>query len=360
MRIARPWINTFVLAVLVAAAISITSLAYRWYQVDPDGSNEGNARVAVTLTPEDHALVEARDSLSKWLLGLSVTLLPGLIVKKTKTGEFSYQQRLLPLLAGGLLVVSLYGFFLAQHSVTFVLAHGPKYLLYSKFSEFPLVVQFWSLLGAAALLISHWAGLARGATAPLIVGVTLLMSLSSTSQAADAPRSAQESCIRAWSQSRRVALDESQVTMAATVVDGIQRRIGAKPNEESCDFTNTQLDQLRFLAMSSGDDDPEAFWKVLSSVNRDLSSHGAGVGVFLRSLLDSAEVWRSESGLLSIRGSLTGSHVILSGKEVGLTDLDVRISPGTYTVVIVRGGGELFRKSNVEITDNHTSMVQVP
>lgn len=150
----RVKIALFVLLLLVG--ILGSSLVYGHFQGKETEALVMQNRVMVNLSDADKKLIDVRDSTSKWLLGLAFALLPGLVVSKEADGVVKVQTKLLPLLAGAMLITSLYGFFLSQDSIAFVLSRGPQYHLYGWVSNFPILLQFWTLISALTLLMIHW------------------------------------------------------------------------------------------------------------------------------------------------------------------------------------------------------------
>jgi len=341
----------FVFLVLSMVCFIAASLVYRHLQTDASGAMVLQNRAKIELTDADKKLIEVRDSTSKWLLGLAVTLLPGLVVRKSSDGLPKVQHEVLPLLAGAMVLLSLYGFFLAQDSVAFVLSRGPQYHLYGWLTSFPILLQFWSLLAALTLLMLHWLRPVGKVVFPTLALMAALLLHPEVANAATVTPAATKSCVSSWAASREVPLSGDETGLAAGVVVGIARRSDVSPSD-LCEFTAAHLDQFRFLASRTATAaSPFTVVDAVKEADRDLRSTAISPGAVLERVLSLSELWRKPSGLMRIEGRPNGATVLLNSRAVGLTNLDLRLSPGKYVVEILAEGIVVFRKSDVLIED---------
>ena len=347
-------IRAGVFLVLCLIGIASASLAYRYLQTDPLAPLATRDRSRVALDDTDKKLLDARDATSKWLLGLAFSLLPGTLIGKRIPGlqtqdnsdEPVLRQSLLPLVAAAFLVTSLYGFFLSQQSVIFVLTHGPQYHLYGTFSEFPILVQFWTLLGGLVVLLFH---LMRPSTRMQFPKLVLLFGVLAAFPPEPAQAATPEAtCAAQWSESRSVKLSSEQVNTAASVVRAVANR-ATHERQATCTFANSVLDGIRWSAYKSGGADKD-FDEVLTSTSKELAGAGFSPGGTVDQLLEAARLWVEPSGLLRVTGSPSGATILLNGRTIGLSDLDVRLKPGTYLVEVLRGGSVVYRDASIVIT----------
>ncbi|ANN68147.1 PEGA domain-containing protein [Bordetella bronchialis] len=328
------------------------SVANQAFQTLPSQAKAGNDRSAVILTDAEKKLIEVRESTSKWLLALAAGLLPGLVISKTSRDELAMQQQLIPMIAGALLVISIYGFFLSQQAIEFVLSRGPQYHLYSGVSRFPILLQFWTLVLALFLLMIHLFHLARKrGTLPMAALVVLALTDPKADAAMLAPTVAKP-CIEAWASNRELPLDPTELGLALSVVTGIAARTNASP-ANACEFVSSTLDQARYIAVArtGGPDARPEFAELLNAIDKDLRATGISPGAILSKLLSIAAVWEAPSGLLRIEGKPNGATVLLNMQEVGFTNLDLRLAPGKYTVEVLVDGAVVFRQTNVSIEE---------
>ena len=350
--------KTFVsFIVLLTLAVGGATWGYRALQRSELAPRAEHTRSLVHLTDTDKRLIDARDSLSKWLLGLAVALLPGVVLRRTEDGEAYLKEQLLPMLAGALLVTSVYGFFLAQDSIILVLSQGPQYHLYGPFSDFPILVQFWSLVTALSLMLLHWLKPNTGLKFPPILGASILtvgvfVAHPSATEAAEArPEAALDACVVRWSDSREMGLASTQVSMAAKVMRGVAKRAGVSP--VTCGFVTSQLDQFRWYAFKERSSDVAGqFSELLAIADKDLRSMGMTESEVLEKLLQYSTIWRAPSaGLLVIKGKPSGAQLLLNGVSVGLTDFEIRLAPKTYHVEVLKGGKRVYVNESAKVVE---------
>lgn len=336
---------------LLLVGVVGSTVVYRHFQGTDTEALVMQNRVVVNLSDADKKLIDVRDSTSKWLLGLAVALLPGLVVSKKTDGETKVQTKLLPLLAGAMLITSLYGFFLAQDSLAFVLSRGPQYHLYGWVSNFPILLQFWSVLAALVVLMIHWLRTDGKVTFLTLVLLAATLHPSTDAEANVVNPQAAKPCVNAWMVDRQVLLNAEQAARAASVLAGIAKRSDVSP-ASTCDFVSAQLDQVRWAAFrESRSSTTAAVDAVLKEMESDLRNTGMSPGELLEKLLAFGTIWRSPSGLIRLEGAPTGAIVLIDYRAVGLTNLDLRIKPGSYLVEVLVDGAVIFRKPGVTVED---------
>ena len=344
----RIGVTSFVVLLLVSVLGS--TMVYRHFQGEETEALSLQDKAKIELSEADKKLIDVRDSTSKWLLGLAFALLPGLIVKKTDAGESELEDKVLPMLAGALLITSLYGFFLAQDSVAFVLTKGPQYHLYGWVSKFPILLQFWSLLLALTLLMFHWFRLSGNVTFPKLLVVAAVLLPFPHAEAASLSAEVVLPCVKAWAGDRAVELDSDTVELAGNVVVALARRGDVSP-PDVCEFVAAQLDQVRWIASTLPTVQVTTVPMALHGMESELKSTGISPGFLVERLLKFGEFWHSPSGLLRLEGTPTGATVMVNSRPVGLTNLDLRMAPGKYLIEVVADGGIIFKKADVIIED---------
>lgn len=338
-------------ALIVLFGVLGSTAVYRHFQSDPNQALVIQNLAKVELSQADQKLIEIRDSTSKWLLGLSFALLPGLVVAPKSNGQMTVQSKLLPLLAGAMLIISLYGFFLAQDSVAFVLSRGPHYHLYGWVSNFPLLLQFWSLLAALILLMVHWLKSERSIVFPTLMVVAAVVIPSTDAEATPIVADVVTPCVMAWTVDRQVPLDAGQVARASKLIVNIARR-GELAPVIPCEFAYAHLDQIRWAAFQTSNvSTAAAVNEMVQKLDMDLKRKGSPPGEFLERLLTLGSFYRNPSGLIRVEGTPAGATVLIDGKALGLTNLDLRLTPGSYLVEVLVDGAVVFRKSDVTIED---------
>ena len=341
----------YLFAALILTGVLGTTYVYRHFQASESEASVLENRATIVLSDADKKLIEVRDSTSKWLLGLAMALLPGLVVKKSAEGETTVQDELLPLLAGATLVISLYSFFLAQDSVAFVLSRGPQYHLYGWVSNFPILLQFWSLLIALVMLMSHWLKPRTKVMFPTLAIFLAMLAPSDDVYAVSFSTNSAKPCVVAWAKSREVTFSDDEVGLAARVTASLARRSNVSPIDV-CEFVRVQLDQVRFSAsQASARSKQPSIVDALRDTNDDLKNTAISSGTALERLLSLGALWRTPSGLLHLEGTPKGATVIINSRPVGFTNLDLRLAPGKYFVEVVADGEVIFRKADVLIED---------
>lgn len=184
----------------------------------------------------------------------------------------------------------------------------------------------------------------------LVLVVAIVYASADAMAAAVTPQTAKQ-CVIAWMSDRHVQLSAEQVTRAGNVLADIAKRSDVLP-ANTCEYVSAQLDQVRWLAYkASNNSTPAAVDAVLKEIESDLKSIGLNPGELLEKLLVFGTMWHSPSGLIRIKGTPTGATVLINGRSLGLTNLDLRIKPGTYLVEVLVDGEVVFRKPGVTVED---------
>lgn len=326
---------------LLMLGIVTSTLAVRFYLTDFKQATSLQNISPVVLTDSDKLLIEERNSTAKWLLGLAIGLLPGVLLKKNKEGVVSLEDKFIPLLVGGLQILSIYGFFLTQQSLTFILSHGPKYLLYGMYSMLPVYFQFWTFLFSLILLLFYWA-FPRKNNAPICIILFTTVLLITPQNNAYAAASSLKECVATWAKDRQQTMSKEDIEKASDVLSTLLHRINENKTD-SCEFTNVSLDQIRYSASQSSAPDINL---AIETTKKALTVTAISPASLLEKLISP---WESPSGLLRINGQQTGATVLVDNITVGLTNLDLRLSPGPHSVIVSYLGNIIFQDDNVMI-----------
>ena len=326
-------------ATLVLSGFVAVTIAYRSLQT----SSPPRDIPQIELNDAQKKLLDSRDNMSKWLLGLAYGALVGLLGMAFKQEEGARPMDAgLPLTASGLLILSLYGAFLFQDSMVFTLSKGPVDFIYGSLMDFPLVLQFWTLIGALILLAVWMFRPSKKYTVTL--GIFLALGLVRTAQAQVS------GCVPSWEKDRGVTLTESSQTTAVDVLRKLAKR--AKLKSPSCDYALSLLDELHWAAyVVKQDDSGEAMSAYLKTIDVELTKPGLSTGEIVTKLTALSEVWRTASGLLVVESQLKGMPVLLNGSEAGMTPWQRRLAPGTYSIEVIRGGRTVYSDRGVKIED---------
>lgn len=292
--------------------------------------------------------------MSKWLLGLAYGSLAGLLGLRFKDQNQLPLDTTFPMAACALLVLSLYGAFLFQDSIMFALSKGPIYHIYGSLMDFPLQLQFWTLIIALVLLALRLFRPPKKYTVTL--SVTLLLMLSSGASGQEEIDSA---CLANWQKDREVKFTQAGVKTAASVLNRLSQRAGLK-NPLACDYIRSLLDELRWDAyVVKQDDSSEAMEAYLGTIEQELKKPGLSMGEVVTKLVSISQVWRGASGLLIVESQTKGIPVLLDGAEAGMTTWERRLAPGTHSVEVIRGGKTVYSNRNVRIEDGKECRINI-
>jgi hypothetical protein len=335
----RPYI---VFTVLLAAGFLLATLAYRSLQTVAPPRDLAH----IELTEAQKKLLDSRDTMSKWLLGLAYTALAGLLGLRFKEQNQLPLDTTLPMAACGLLILSLYGAFLFQDSMMFALSKGPVYHIYGSLMDLPLQLQFWTLV-ISLVLLALW--LFRP---PKKYTVTLSLMLAfAFSGRASGQEPVEPKCIAAWQKGREMKFTQTGQRAAINVLDRLSQRAGLK-SPVSCDYALSLLDELRWDAyVVKQDDSIAAMEAYLETIDQELRKPGLSMGEVVTKLVSISQVWRGTSGLLIVEARTTGIPILLDGAEAGMTNWERRLAPGIHSVEVVRGGRTIYSNKNVRIED---------
>ncbi|MGU3413939.1 hypothetical protein ACLBW0_09210 [Enterobacteriaceae bacterium C34A] len=329
--------------VLIVGLISST-LVVRFYQNDLNELRTLQSISSVEITDSDKLLIEERNSTAKWLLGIAIGLLPGILLKKNKDGMINLEDKLLPLLIGAFLILSVYGFFLIQQSLFFILSRGPKYYLYGMYSNFPVYFQFWTVLIALVFLLFYWAIPRKVITSACILFLSVILLFIPQQQAF---AKSLNDCVAEWASDRHQDMSKDDISKATVVLNKLQNRID-KNKTASCEFANVSLDQMRYSVSKSSFPDIDA---ALKNTEISLTATAISPASLLEMLINP---WVGPSGLLRVKGSHIGNTVLVDDIPVGLTNLDIRLSPGKHSLIVSNDGNVIYHDDNVMIKEGES------
>jgi hypothetical protein len=334
------------IGILVVGVIA-TTIAYRYSQVEPP--NEP-ANEEMTLRYEQ--LASAQGEMSKWLLGIASGALAGLVGLRLKDPQNDALVGKAPMAAYAFLIISLYGAFLSYDATVNILRLGPLTYLYGDQFKFPVLVQFWSLI-VALVLLGMW--LFR----PRTRGVMLLLFLTAVS----VPRTnAQElhtkQCVQDWYKDRLKATQEP-AAVALDVLNKIERQPGAKAAKTCVDLKSI-LDRLRFAAIESGNADTQpGFDAYLKALGDELSNPDLSMSEVVHSIIQLMSPWDQQLAVLSIRGSNGTYQILINAKQVGVTPWTRRMSPGTYSIRVVRDFQAAYSSDALQLIAGNTTLIDL-
>jgi hypothetical protein len=335
-------------AILLLAGFMAATTVYRSLQTAPPQRDIPH----MELTETQKKLLDSRDNMSKWLLGLAYGVLAGLLGLRFKEQSPLPLNAKLPLAAIGLLVLSLYGAFLFQDSMMFALSKGPIYLIYGSFMDFPLLLQFWTLI-VALILLALW--IFRPPEKHIITLAVLLALVLVAPARAQSP----SACLAAWEQDREVKLTETGRTTATAVLEKLAQRAHLK-TPVSCEYAMSLLDELHWDAyVVKEDDSGEAMGSYLKMIDEELTKPGLSMGEVVSKLVAISQVWRGASGLLIVESQTKGIPILLNGSETGMTTWERRLAPGAYSIDVVRGGRTVYSNRNVKIEDGKECRINI-
>ncbi|MEL4870947.1 PEGA domain-containing protein [Pantoea agglomerans] len=334
----------FVFAVILALGLVGSTMALRYYQTDLHEVRTLQNISSVELTDSDKLLIEERNSTAKWLLGIAIGLLPGILLKKNKDGAFNLEDKILPLLIGAFLILSVYGFFLMQQSLFFILSRGPKYYLYGMYSNFPEYFQFWTLLIALVALLFYWAIPRKVVASAGILFLSVILLFLPQRQAF---AQSLNDCVVEWARDRHQDMSQDDVANAINVLNKLQNRID-KNKTASCEFANVSLDQMRYSVSQSSSPNIKM---AIKDTEISLTATAISPSSLLEMLINP---WVGPSGLLRVKGEGTGDTVLVDDVTVGLTNLDIRLSPGKHSLIVSSGGNAIYHDDQVMIKEGES------
>jgi len=219
--------------------------------------------------------------------------------------------------------------------------------------DFPLQLQFWTLV-AALISLAFW--LFRPPK-KYIVTLSIFLALGLSDRAhGQAP--AATACLSTWENDREMKLTQGGKTIATAVLDGLARRAGLQ--SVSCDYTMSLLDELRWDAyVVKQNDSSEAMESYLGTIDQELRKPGLSTGEVITKLVTISQVWRGASGLLIVESQAKGMPILLDGRVAGLTTWQRRLSPGIYSIAVLRGGRTVFSDRNVRIEDGKECRINI-
>ncbi|HWB86351.1 MAG TPA: hypothetical protein VG675_19575 [Bryobacteraceae bacterium] len=319
----------FISVAILAAGVLIATECYRISLTSPPPAgylaycDTAIAAGKPCLTEVEKNLIESQDSLSKWLLGLAYTTLGGMLILRVKNWRSTQVTSALPMIACALLVLSLFGAFLFQIGIVFTLSNGPLYHLDTGVVWVPLLTQFWSLVGALALLALWLYGPRRG------IRIALLFAA-----AASSPHFAQaagiEQCAQQWQETHGFTADAKLAATQAQLVELLAKRAEvAIPS--SCDFTDSVLDRVRFAAREvKHSRSASALAEYTDSLVEELQTNAVSPEEITNALVRGLKFWEAPSALVILRASRTKDATI--DTMSCMTPCTVRIGPGAHKI----------------------------
>lgn len=364
-RITRPaggWAGVTFLAVLLVGGIGLT-IANRPASIDDRPDRDVTKE---EVTPRQQAAIEAQRATSTLIFNLAFGSLAALIGLRFSDKTAPRLTGPVPVVASGLLGLSLYSAHLLNSNIDFALTHGPIALINGPATEMPGAAQFWTFV-IAIFLLAWWALSTRkvgvASIAIVVAGLT-----SSTASAAGQEKPNLNACVTEWSTGRRVPLSTRGHASAVTMVSNLQDRAKAKvASGETCWFADSSLDGVRREALDdkvSEKDLPAWVEREVESLVEQLKTPNIAPGELLERLLTAGAVWRSPSGLLAIQSRIGTVAAIATLIGAGrdwryYTDCEIRLPAGHYIVRFAKDGKRIASDQTVEILDGRRAAMVV-
>jgi hypothetical protein len=323
-----------------------------------EGGDAAPSNVDVTDTQKTY--IESRSAASERLFDLAFASLAALLGLR-----FSEKTRVRidghgPFAACGLLLVSIYSAFLFQVGVGHAL-EGPLNEIYGPALSYPIVLQFWSLFGAALILaVSLFRPAGRRMNPLILAAGTVAMLFAPPVRAQSQP--GLEACVRSWAASRDLELPGEAVQDATKLVEGVARKREIVLSlVDPCDWTGTLLDEIRFTAISDGgaargDAAGRVLAPLFHSAVKALEDPTFASGDLLDRLLSIAQVWREPSAIVEVEAGTRSLFVtILDPRHPqrprrGYTRWTVRLPPGSYELRASERG-KIVEKRTIALRD---------
>jgi hypothetical protein len=333
------------LLVLIAGFTLVTAF-YRSLQI-----REPKPRAEEMLTDRHKELVRAQGDLSKWLLGLASATLAALVGAVFKEPQRKDLLDILPMTAYSLLLLSFYGAFLYYEATAQILRLGPLDYFFADQYQFPILIQFWSLISALALL-AVW--MLRRRAPPILASCILLLLIFPPAHAQSVSR---RKCAATWFKDRLAAEDDGH--LAESVLGRLQSRSGNR-KIETCTEVSSILDALRFAAINAHNEDSSSgFAGYLAAIEKELNNPGLGFSAVVDSVITLMTPWDRPLGTLEVKAAKGRCHILLNGGEVGFTNWIRRLEPGDYRLRIVRENDMkvLFSSDRIRIEAGSTQSI---
>jgi hypothetical protein len=342
----RKWSVLSFLAILTLGMLG-TTLAYRRTQlVGPSNL------IDEKLSDRHKELISTELELAKWLLGIasgSLAAIVGIRLRNEKSGDlFDF----IPMIAYGFLLTSLYGGFLSYQATLNVLRLGPLDYLYGNQMQFPILIQFWSLI-AGLILLSVW--LFRRNSKIVIAALILFCCCSSPAPAAAV---GEQQCLQHWSKDRGLRLESEE----DVVVDLLHRlgRVKDAKTIKNCADIEVILDTLRFDSTLAGNEDTStAFNRYVKSIDSELSHTELSSSDVVQALVKLMAIWDKPFGVLSVRSSKGPFTVLIDGVERGFTNWLGRLEPGLHRIRVMAKGVVVYTSDNLAISEGSTKEINV-
>jgi hypothetical protein len=350
------------LAVLLVGGIGLT-IANRPASIDDRPDRDVTKE---DVTPRQQAAIEAQRATSTLIFNLAFGSLAALIGLRFSDKTAPRLTGPVPVVASGLLGLSLYSAHLLNSNIDFALTHGPIGLINGPATEMPGAAQFWTFV-IAIFLLAWWALSTRkvgvASIAIVVAGLT-----SSTASAAGQEKQTLSTCVTAWSTERRVPLSTRGHASAVTLVSHLQVRAKAEvPSDETCWFAGSSLDGVRREALDDKvpeKDLPAWVEREVASLVAELTTPNFSPGKFLETLLVASAVWRQPSGLLAIQSRIGTVAAIATLVGAGrdwryYTDCEIRLPEGRYIVRFAKDGKRVGSDQTVQIVNSRRMEIVV-
>jgi hypothetical protein len=298
------------------------------------------------VTDAQQLYIEARTATSELLFKLAFAALTALIgIEASEGARARFPQRGL-FAAAGLLFTSIYAAFLFQNGVGLCMEASLDDM-FGPILAYPIVLQFWSLFAAAAIVATALFQ-KPGRIAAII---TTLMAI--------APRPAlaaplYRDCVTSWAAARSITLPREAAQDAEQLIGRVVARQELKvAAKDRCAVATTLLDDVRYMALRErkpavGTAAGAALAPMLHEARVAAESPNLSPGELVERLLSIAEVWSVASGILDIDADKPLFVIVtdrLSRPQKQFyeyTRCVLRLRPGKYNVRVAQGTRIIF------------------
>jgi len=336
-----------VFCILLTAGVIVVTQLYLGSQL-----REPNEPVKEELTDREKQLLGAEADVSKWLLGIASGALVGLVGLRLKNPGEGTLTTVVPMSAYSFLLLSIYGGFLSFESTLDILRRGPLVYVYADQFKYPVLIQFWSLVAALALL-AVWFFPGTKKTMVLAIVTAIFCASNARAQETDRPK-----CVQTWYQDRLHAPTESG-DLALSLLRKVEVQPNAKPIK-TCIDADSVMDQLRFSSFDSGKKDTVVeFNSYLKNLSDELNHPDLSMSDVVAKIVDLMSPWDKPVAVLAVRSDKGTYQIILNAAQVGITNWARRLVPGTYRIRVVKDLRVVYSSNGLSLAPGENRTIDI-
>jgi hypothetical protein len=335
----------------VVAGVLISLVTVHIGSINPDVIASGSS------SPDlDKAFVEQFADRIKWLETLAYAALVGTISLRWSRENILKHKTVS--IACACLAVSLFNGYRAHDQVLQALGLHAPLMLSTRVSRLTVILQFWFLVAAIAMLASRILSVPVKALPRKELAILFLFTATSayaTGQPASSSQTEvnQKSCVNKWVTSRYgQTATESEINTLLTITVSAAQNEGVHPAQMAgCAFSDSILDYVANGAYGEyGNRDYDKFQEFASEVARSSRGKKFADNSFVRALWTMAEIWHQPRGLLRVESATSGDEVLVDGNRIGLTPFVCAFAPGKHQLQI-KHSGKILADEVIDIHD---------